>query len=220
MKIEFDTCERVTSAGHATPAWHAARAKGIGGSDASIILGANPWTTPKQAWELKTGRRQPDEGNAYTRLGTMLEDAILERAYFGHAVKGKVYGSMRSLDRAHMLANIDGTHAGRLVEVKTTGKRWLGKVPSHYLAQVRHYLYVCGLDEADLVECHTAYERGTIVACLDAGLKPDRVVEKMCSIETHRVVQDVAWLAKYLEAADAFWLAVEADMWASPTLDW
>lgn len=213
MTLTLPNATRTTSARHDTPEWHAARRVGIGGSDASIILGANPWTTPRQLWELKTKRRQPDAGNAFTRCGQLLEDAILDRVYYGHATRGVKYGSMRSTARPHMLANIDGVYEGRLVEIKTTGKPWRD-VPAHYVAQIRHYLYVCGLTEADLIECHVEYDRRTVVQGIDyCGLRPDRVVEHMCSITTHKVAQDEAWLEHYLREADAFWAAVESDTW-------
>lgn len=214
MSLTLPGAERVSTAAHGSPDWHAARSRGIGGSDASIILGANPWTTPRQLWELKTGRRQPDAGNAFTRCGQLLEDAILERAYYGHATRGVKYGSMRSTARPNMLANIDGVYEGRLVEIKTTGKPWRGTVPEHYVAQVRHYLYVCGLDAADVIECHVKYERDTLVAAMDkCGLRPDRVVEHLCTLTTHTITQDEAWLENYLSEADAFWSAVTTDTW-------
>lgn len=216
MKLDLTACEPVTSAAHGSAEWHEARRVGIGGSDAGIILGLSDYTTPRQLWALKTGRTQPDKGNAYTRCGQILERAILERAYHGHAYPGDKYGSMRSLERAHMLANIDGVHDGRLVEIKTTGKPWRGEVPEVYVAQVRHYLYVTGLTGADVVECHVKYNREALVAAMDlAGLRPDRVVEHLCTLTVHKIEQDEAWLAAYLDAADAFWAAVQADTWTS-----
>lgn len=203
----------VTTARHGSPEWHEARKRGIGGSDAAALLGTSQYTTARQLWELKTGRREGDAGNAYTRCGQLLEDAILERTYYGHATRGVLYGSMRSLERPHMLANIDGTYSGRLVEIKTTGRAW-HKVPEHYVAQVRHYLYVCGLDAADVVECHVQYDRPALVAAMEqCGLRPDRVVEKLCHLTMWEVRQDAAWLESYLTAADEFWRAVEADQW-------
>lgn len=209
-------CTPVAKAAHGSAEWHAARRVGIGGSDAGIILGLSDYTTPRQLWSLKTGRTQPDKGNAYTRCGQLLEDAILERAYYGHATPGAPLGSLRSNDRPHMLANIDGVHDGRLVEIKTTGKPWRGVVPPVYVAQVRHYLYITGLTSADVIECHVKYNREALVAAMDlAGLRQDRVVEHLCTLTVHKVEQDEEWLAAYLDAADAFWAQVQADEWTS-----
>ena len=38
--------------------WLKARRGGIGGSDVAACLGLNPWRTPVQVWEDKTGRAE------------------------------------------------------------------------------------------------------------------------------------------------------------------
>ena len=38
--------------------WLEARRKGIGASEASAILGCNPYMSNVDLWEIKTGRRQ------------------------------------------------------------------------------------------------------------------------------------------------------------------
>jgi putative phage-type endonuclease len=219
-RMTFTACEPVSRDPHGSPAWHAARRRGIGGSDAAALLGMSAYTTRRTLWEIKTGQREGDPGNAYTRCGQLLEAAILDRAYHGHAYPGDRYGSMRSLAHPFMLANIDGTHDGRLVEIKTTGKAWRG-VPDHYVCQVRHYLYVCGLDAADLVECHVRVDRPTIVEVMErCGLSASRVVGELCDIRIHKVEQDAGWLAHYLEQAARFWRAVEANEYDEEDLGW
>lgn len=119
-----------------------------------------------------------------------------------------------------MLANIDGVYDGCLIEIKTTGKRWT-KVPDYYVAQVRHYLYVTGLTQAEVIECYTPHERSTLVAAMDlAGLSADKVVEHLCKIERHTIKQDPQWLEWYLFKADVFWKSVESDTWDEPDLGW
>jgi predicted phage-related endonuclease len=44
-----------------TPEWHAWRMQGLGSSDAPVIMQESPWRTPKQIWELRTGRRIEQE---------------------------------------------------------------------------------------------------------------------------------------------------------------
>lgn len=44
-------------------AWHDRRKKGIGSSDAPIIMQVSPYSTPFKLWELKTGRALPQEGS-------------------------------------------------------------------------------------------------------------------------------------------------------------
>ena len=45
---------------------------GIGGSDASSVLGLNPWRTNLQLWRIKTGRETaPDiSGKSYVQYGS------------------------------------------------------------------------------------------------------------------------------------------------------
>ena len=38
--------------------WHEERRKGIGASEASAIIGLNPYMNNVQLWELKTGRKE------------------------------------------------------------------------------------------------------------------------------------------------------------------
>ena len=47
--------------------WLQLRRKGIGGSDASVIMGKNPYRSILQLWEEKTGKLPvTDDGNEYT----------------------------------------------------------------------------------------------------------------------------------------------------------
>ena len=57
--------------------WLELRREGIGGSDASVVMGENPYRSILQLWEEKTGRKEiTDEGNEYTYWGTLMEDVI------------------------------------------------------------------------------------------------------------------------------------------------
>lgn len=54
--------------------WLKARTYGIGGSDASAIVGMNPYKTNIDLFEEKTGRRIPEDisDKPYVRYGTLL----------------------------------------------------------------------------------------------------------------------------------------------------
>ncbi len=61
-------------------AWHKWRAKGIGSSDAPIIMGVSPWKTPVQLWQNKTGKVKDDfKGNPATERGHRLEPVVRRR---------------------------------------------------------------------------------------------------------------------------------------------
>ena len=59
---------------------HEDRRLGIGGSDASAIMGANSYKTKYELWLEKTGKTEPeDKDNEYTRWGKFMEDAVLRK---------------------------------------------------------------------------------------------------------------------------------------------
>src|SRR5258708_3180213 len=56
--------------------WHDWRRGGLGSSDAPVVMGNSPWTTPRKLWEIKTHRiDEPDPDNIATRRGRQLEAA-------------------------------------------------------------------------------------------------------------------------------------------------
>lgn len=199
--------------------WHAMRKAGIGGSDAAAIMGDSPFTTAREIWASKTGRTQPGEGNAYTEFGHLMERALLE-ARHPAAVLGDEVGSYRSLERAHMLGNFDGLEPdGTIIEIKTTeaSKKhyWKARTPPrHYWCQVQHYLYVLGLERAQLTVCFVDGDRGTLVPLLKAqALSPRALLKALCTSRTYSIERDDKWLETYLSAADTFWERVQADTW-------
>lgn len=151
--------------------WLEARKNGIGGSDASAILGLNKYATPYTVWLEKTGRVEADDlsGNEKVYWGNVLEDVIakeFEKRHPEYFVRepGEMYVSK---EHPFMLASVDRMLHGQeisdstiylypepsaLLEVKTCGEwrksDWDEGVPPYYLAQVNHYLAVTGLDEA------------------------------------------------------------------------
>ena len=58
--------------------WLNARKKGIGGSDASVILGFNPWKTPFELYIEKTSGEIREVDNEAVYWGNVLEDIVAE----------------------------------------------------------------------------------------------------------------------------------------------
>jgi len=54
--------------------WHAARKKGLGGSDIAAVMGVSPWQTPMDVWLSKTGKVGP---NAETVSAVRLHACII-----------------------------------------------------------------------------------------------------------------------------------------------
>lgn len=140
--------------------WLKLRRKGIGGSDASVVMGKNPWKSVLQLWEDKTGMTPiEEEGNEYTYWGSLMENVIrkefIDRS--GLKVRQKHYMIFHP-DYSFMFADVDGIVTDEngkkcIFEAKTVSQyrqdEWKdGHVPQEYMLQVQHYLAVCGLEKA------------------------------------------------------------------------
>jgi len=133
--------------------WLEARTKGIGGSDASVVLGLNKYKTPFELWLEKTGQVVPQEiQNDAAYFGTLLEDLVAKEF---EKRSGKKVRKRNVMFRHHhhefLIANIDRFVVGEkaILECKTASaflsKEWEGdEIPEAYIVQVQHYLGVLG----------------------------------------------------------------------------
>ena len=147
--------------------WLKKRTSYIGGSDASCIVGMNPYQTNVELWEHKTGRRVPEDigDNPFVKYGSEAEFYLRELFKLDFP-QYEVYYSEHNLwlnDKypfAH--ASLDGwitDEIGRegVLEVKTTSiiqsiqkEKWNHRIPDNYYIQVLHYLMVTEFDFAIL----------------------------------------------------------------------
>lgn len=142
-------------------AWLKARAYGIGGSDASAIIGMNPYKTNIDLFEEKTGRRIPEDisDKPYVRYGTEAEPhirALFSLDYPDYQVEYHENRILRSIRYPFLQASLDGELTdpyGRrgILEIKTTNilqsmqrEKWKDRIPDNYYIQVLHYLLVTG----------------------------------------------------------------------------
>jgi putative phage-type endonuclease len=133
------------------------RKLGLGGSDAGIVLGLNPWKTRLELWQEKTGRADsPDLADVEAvQWGIHLEQPIAEE--YTRRTGRKVRRVNRTIKhgkhqfmQGHIDRKISNMTAG--LEIKTVGIRsahlWgeegSEQIPAHYRAQVVHYLAVTG----------------------------------------------------------------------------
>jgi len=139
------------------------RAKGIGSSDAPVILGVDPFRTPYDLWLQKTGRVPPTEENDAMRLGSVLEPVLLQLA--GERLAKRVVrpSSVFVGCFPHFRANIDGMvgeakRGADIVEVKTTsstdgwGAEGTDEVPDRVRVQVT-YQMACASSDLAHVAC-------------------------------------------------------------------
>ena len=154
--------------------WLTARSDRIGGSEASAVVGLNPYMSNTDLWSIKTGRREAEDisDKPYVRYGHDAEPLLRElfKLDFPDYKVGYVDNNLFLNSRypwAH--ASLDGwlqDPEGRtgILEIKTTEilqsmqkEKWKDRIPDNYYLQVLHYMMVM---EADF-------------ACLKAQLKYD-----------------------------------------------
>ena len=142
----------VSTLGMERDEWLDHRRKTIGGSEASAILGLNPFCSPYTVWADKLGKLPPKEDNEALRLGRDLEDYVAKR--FSEATGKKVrrenailYNEAYPFAHANVDRVVIGEDAG--LECKTTSVLNLkkfkgGEYPANYYCQCMHYMLVTG----------------------------------------------------------------------------
>ena len=193
--------------------WLEARAGRIGGSDASAILGLNPYRTNIELWQIKTGQLTPEDisDKPYVKYGTEAEQHLrkLFELDFPEYEMGYVENNMFLNDDypfAH--ASLDGwltekaTGRTGVWECKTTNilqsmqkEKWNHRIPDNYYIQLLHYLLVTGWDFA-VLKAQLKYE-------FDGDVY---LQTKHYRIERSEVEEDI----RILEAAErTFWKQVQ-----------
>jgi putative phage-type endonuclease len=139
-----------------TESWEEWRAKGLGSSDAPILMGASPWITPYQLWEQKTKRAVSTVSNWAMERGNQLEPKA--RAHFQLLCDIDMPATLKEHAMHPFLrASLDGFNAangGRVLEIKCPGKEdhataLAKKIPEKYIWQLVHQLMVADAAQAD-----------------------------------------------------------------------
>ena len=147
--------------------WLEKRTSYIGGSDASCIVGMNPYQTNIELWEHKTKRKVSEDigDNPFVKYGSEAEKYLRElfKLDFPQYEVHYCDHNMWLNDKypfAH--ASLDGwitDELGRegVLEIKTTNilqsiqrEKWNHRIPDNYYIQVLHYLMVTEFDFAIL----------------------------------------------------------------------
>lgn len=143
--------------------WHQMRKKGIGGSDAGIILNQSNYKTPYQLWSEKVGLSEPEfQTSEAIEKGNRCEQPLIDlfMALYPQyknvptkdiSLESKKYPFLHAnLDSA--LVGPDGRKGG--LEIKSTTIQnmkmlddWKpGRIPMAYYCQCLHYLLTTGFD--------------------------------------------------------------------------
>lgn len=139
------------------PQRRALRRKTIGASDAPIILGISPWSSPHELWIEKSGMDMSSDTQR-TRLGNYLQHGVAMEAL------NQIGGSI--ISEEPFAVHVDGWasatpdyiirqgDSNAIIEVKTTHERSWDAVPEHYLLQVNWQCWVHGIDRAYVAALH------------------------------------------------------------------
>lgn len=184
----------------------------IGGSDASAILGMNPYRTNIELWQLKTGQLIPENisEKPYVKYGTEAEKYLRElfKLDFPEYQVMYVENNMFLNDKYNFgHASLDGwliDQNGRrgVWECKTTNilqsmqkEKWNHRIPDNYYVQLLHYLLITEFDFA-VLKAQLKYEfNGEIY-----------LQTKHYKIERAEVQEDI----EFLESAERkFWKQVQ-----------
>ena len=138
--------------------WLELRRSGLGGSDASTVMGLNPYSSKLTLYADKKGILPEKEDTEGMRLGRDLEDYVAQRFSEETGKKVKRSGYMwRHPTYEFILANIDREIVGEdaFLECKTTMNYERhdydsGEIPMNYYCQCMHYMAVTGCEKAYL----------------------------------------------------------------------
>lgn len=186
----------------------------IGGSEASCIVGLNPYKTNVELWREKTGRTVPEDisGKDYVKYGHEAEPHI--RALFAldfPEYTVEYYENNMILNDKYPFAHasldgelIDKDGRRGILEIKTTNilqsmqkESWRDRIPDNYYIQVLWYLMV------------TEYDFAVLVAQLKTDYGGDiRKQIRHYFIERADVEEDIEYL---IEAGEKFWKCVMDD---------
>lgn len=208
-----------------TAEWLAWRRQGIGASEASAVVGRNPYMTNQALWRYKTGQAEPEDisGKACVQYGHDAEAPIRELFALDHPEFTVQYGGafdmVRHPDHPWLFATLDGRliekETGRqgVYEGKTTEilrsqqmEKWTwkgadghthGRVPDNYYIQLLHQLLATGWDFA-VLNCRfrRRYADG------------ERAETRCYRFERDDLLADLNYL---LEAEIEFWECVHQD---------
>lgn len=184
----------------------------IGGSDASAILGMNPYRTNIELWQIKTGQLIPEDisEKPYVKYGTEAEKYLRELFKLDFPEYQVMYAenNMFLNDKYNFgHASLDGwliDQNGRrgVWECKTTNilqsmqkEKWNHRIPDNYYVQLLHYLLITEFDFA-VLKAQLKYEfNGEIY-----------IQTKHYKIERAEVQEDI----EFLESAERkFWKQVQ-----------
>lgn len=196
--------------------WLKARLNGIGASEASCVLGLNPYKTNIELWEEKTGRKVAVDISdkncvAYGNNAEQPLRELFKLDFPQYAVEYNEFKMIANMiEYPFIFATLDSelTHSYTkehgVLEIKTTEiqrseqwKKWDKKIPDNYYIQVLHQLLATGYDFAILKAQIKWQKDGEI-----------QIATRHYTINRQDVLEDMDHL---LQAEIIFWQCVKED---------
>lgn len=180
-----------------TEEWLEGRYQGIGGSEAGIVAGLNPWKSRLELWDEKVNktRRLDPDAEIRLKLGNVLEPLIADEYSKITGRKLEIRSQKTHPKYPFILGNIDREIVGSngrgpgILEIKTKGAftNWEDDIPVYYQAQLQHYIEIYG------------YDWGSF-SVLDLGTMKINIVD---------VERDDEFITKLVKEEIEFWRLVE-----------
>ena len=137
--------------------WLEFRKDKIGASDAPIILGTSPFSSPRKLWENKTSGVNNSYFSPAMAHG---RDTEAEALHVANTIFASNFAPLVGESDEHhwMIASFDGYEEGEesILEIKCPGENTLKKIhtsgefPEYYYAQLQHQMYVAEVSLAKL----------------------------------------------------------------------
>ena len=184
-----------------TNEWLESRKTKIGSSDVAAILGISPWKTAFELWEVKTGKKEPEDNKYIFERGHRSEDEArvkFTKAY-GIEVPPLV---VQKEDLEYCQVSLDGINKEKkiVVEFKLVGREVYktilegGDIPPHYYAQVQYQLLATG------------YNHAYLVASTMPKLKSESKVNPFYTgIAVKKIDLDLKFIEKIVDACNKFY---------------
>lgn len=179
------------------PEWLRARKRGLGASDAAVVLGMSRWRSAYSLAQEKLSSAIDDSDEDEMQEWGHRHEPTIEEKFFdvtGIATTDPgEYAIYRSKERPHLFCTPDRIALNPcpgILEIKTayyeSGKEWAERIPLAYQVQLQHTLYVTG------------FNQGWFAVLVDGH-----------KFKYHPMRRHEGFLAKMLPKLDAFWAAVQ-----------
>ncbi len=174
--------------------WLQWRRKGIGASDAPIIMGASPWTTPYQLWREKVFGEGLSQENEATLHGKKYEEAALQ---WLENETGEFFFPQIRMEHpilTWMRATLDGRALdGTICEIKCPYNlknheevKKTRRIPEKYIWQLYHQLEVSGEKEIIFLSYNYLNPEDSIALTLGSCQeKMDQLIEAEKQFQTY-----------------------------------